>query len=127
VVTQVPLGNVNVSVPTIAQGGAAADQPEKPELELTVTVSANGGFIIAGSGGIVPTIPKLPNNQYDYDALTSKLVEIKNKFPDETKAKFNADASVPYEIVIKTLDAMREDAKGKRLFPDIVGFAAGIE
>ena len=44
---------------------------------------------------------------------------------NETKVTFNADAYIPYEIVVQTLDAMREDTSGKLLFPDVV-FAAGI-
>ncbi len=128
VVQQVPLGNINVSSPTIGVGAGETSEPEKPPLNLTVTVGTNG-FIIAGSGAVIPPLPKLPNGQYDFDALTNKLTEIK-KDPaigaqNETKATFNADGYIPYEIVVKTLDAMREDKQGKALFPDIL-FAAGI-
>src|SRR3954464_172679 len=61
VVNQVSLGNVNVSVPTLSSGGSASneDQPDHPPLNLTVTVSS-GGFIIAASGGVLPTVPRLP-------------------------------------------------------------------
>ena len=123
VVHQVPLGTVNVSSPTFG-GGGGGGEPEKPALNLTVTVGATG-FLLAGTGGVMPSIPKLPSNQYDFQALTTKLEEIKKEFADETKATFNADAITPYEIVVQTLDAMREDKSGKMLFPDIV-FAAGI-
>jgi biopolymer transport protein ExbD len=128
VVNQVSLGNINVSVPTLASGASAAepDVPQKPPLNLTVSVGATG-FTVAASGGVLPVIPKLPNGQYDYNALTAKLVEIKSA-PDnaeETKANFNADASIPYDIVVATLDAMRQNDAGKVLFPD-VAFAAGI-
>ncbi len=129
VINQVPLGTVNVSSPTFGVGGGADSQPEKPALNLTVTVG-NTGFTLAGSGGVMPPIPKLPNGDYDYSALTAKLAEIKKEFSDETKATFNADAATPYETVVKTLDAMRtykdeKDEHEKQLFPDIV-FAAGI-
>ena len=130
VVNQVALGNINVSSPTIqAGGGAASDepQPEKPPLNLTITVGASG-YVIAASGGVLPNIPKMPNGQYDYKTLTTKLKEIKSN-PDnaeETKATFNADANIPYDIVIATLDAMRQSEEGKLLFPD-VNFAAGIQ
>jgi len=128
VVNQVPLGTVNVSSPTF--GGAGGDgQPDKPALNLTVTVGGTG-FTLAGSGGVMPPIPKLPTGDYDYGALTAKLAEIKKEFAEETKATFNADAVTSYEIVVKTLDAMRtykdeKDQQEKQLFPDIV-FAAGI-
>ena len=125
VVNQVPLGNINVSSPTIGSGPAASAEPEKPPLNLTVTVAANG-FIIGGSGAVIAPINKLPNGQYDFDGLTNQLTEIKKTIAaGETKANFNADAYIPYELVVKTLDAMREDKSGKVLFPDII-FAAGI-
>ena len=129
VVNQVPLGNVNVSSPTFGGGGGGEGSEEKPALNLTVTVGGSG-FTLAGSGGVMPPIPKLPTGDYDFGALTAKLTEIKKEFSDETKATFNADAVTPYETVVKTLDAMRtykdeKDHQDKLLFPDVV-FAAGI-
>ena len=123
VVNQVPLGTVNASSPTFGGGGGGGEE-EKPSLNLTVTVGASG-FTLAGSGGVMPPIPKLATGDYDYVALTTKLAEVKNQFKEETKATFNADAGTSYEIVVRTLDAMREDKDGHMLFPDIV-FAAGI-
>jgi biopolymer transport protein TolR len=129
VVNQVSLGNINVSVPTLSAGaGAQPDEPppEKPPLNLTVSVGASG-FTVAASGGVLPIIPKLPNGQYDYKSLTNKLKEIKSS-PDnaiETKANFNADAQISYDVVVATLDAMRTDEAGKILVPD-VAFAAGM-
>jgi biopolymer transport protein TolR len=126
VVTQVPLGNINAALPTIGAGAAEADTKlDKPPLNLTVTVAANG-FIIGGSGAVIPPIPKLPSGQYDFDGLTNSLLEIKRTVaPEETKAFFNADAYIPYELVVRTLDSMREDKNGKLLFPDI-SFSTGI-
>jgi biopolymer transport protein ExbD len=128
-INQVSLANINVSVPSISGGASAANDeppPEKPPLNLTVSVGASG-FTVAASGGVLPIITKLPNGQYDYKSLAVKLKEIKSA-PDnatETKANFSADANVPYDIVVATLDAMRVAEDGKILFPD-VAFAAGI-
>ena len=129
VVNQVSLGNVNVSLPALSSGAGGEDeqkQEEKIPLNLTVTVGQTG-FTVAASGGILPAIPKLPTGQYDYKALTAKLTEIKAvpSNQEETKANFNADSGIPYDIVVQTLDAMREDATGRMLFPDI-SFSAGI-
>jgi biopolymer transport protein ExbD len=128
VVNQVSLSNINVTVPSISGGGGAADNepPPKPPLNLTVSVGASG-FTLAASGGVLPLVPKLPNGQYDYKTLTTKLKEIKSApdNADETKANFNADSNIPYDIVVATLDAMRTTDEGKILFPD-VAFAAGI-
>ncbi|HEY2730809.1 MAG TPA: biopolymer transporter ExbD [Polyangia bacterium] len=128
-INQVSLANINVSVPSISGGGASAEDnppPDKPPLNLTVSVGASG-FTVAASGGVLPIVTKLPNGQYDYKSLTTKLKEIKSA-PDnatETKANFSADANIPYDIVVATLDAMRITDEGKILFPDI-SFAAGI-
>jgi biopolymer transport protein ExbD len=124
VVQNVPLGNVNVSSPTLGSSGPGSDAPEEKPLNLTVTASA-GGFIVAASGGVLPNIPRKPDGKLDYKALTEKLMEIKKEYQSETKATFNADSDVPYLTVVETLDAMREDTAGKQLFPDVV-FAAGI-
>src|SRR6187402_2490460 len=48
VVNQVALGNINVSSPTIqAGGGAGSDEPppEKPPLNLTITVGGSGYIV----------------------------------------------------------------------------------
>jgi biopolymer transport protein TolR len=128
VVNQVSLGNINVSSPSISEGTAATDEPppDKPPLNLTVTVGASG-FTVGGTGAVLPIIPKLPSGQYDYKALTAKLKEIKATPGNEgeTKAIFNADAIIPYDIVVATLDAMRITDDGKPLFPD-VNFSAGL-
>jgi biopolymer transport protein TolR len=138
VINQVPLGTVNASSPTFGGGGGGGEE-EKAALNLTVTVGSSG-FTVAGSGGVMPTIPKLPGGDYDFSALTTKLVEVKKEFygtttcdcateskttPECCRATFNADSATPYDTVVKTLDAMREDNDGKALFPGIV-FAAGI-
>src|SRR5215470_12623977 len=116
VVNQVSLSNINVSVPSISGGGGAADNepPPKPPLNLTVSVGASG-FTIAASGGVLPIVPRMPNGQYDYKTLTDKLKEIKSSpdNADETKANFSADANIPYDIVVATLDAMRTTEEGK--------------
>jgi biopolymer transport protein ExbD len=129
VVNQVSLANINVSVPSISQGsgpGPDDNKPDKPPLNLTVSVGASG-FTIAASGGVLPIVPKLPSGQYDYKTLTTKLKEIKSApdNADETKANFNADSNISYDVVVATLDAMRTSDEGKILFPD-VAFAAGI-
>jgi biopolymer transport protein ExbD len=70
-----------------------------------------------------PTIPKR-GDEYDYEALTKKISEVKDAFPDETKIIITAEQHIKYEVLIKTMDATRE-ANGRMLFPDVV-LSAGV-
>jgi biopolymer transport protein TolR len=115
-------GILNVSAPNYG-GPTAAVQPENPEqpkLTLSVLISKKGHFInsenaILGQGGSEPTIPVKADGTYDYEALSAKMMEIKQAFPSA------ADAEVQYEALIATMDACRE-SQGKEhhlLFPDV--------
>lgn len=130
------LANVNVSAPAYGTAEVAAPTPERPPLNLTLQVS-EAGFTIAGSGAVmknpktgeVPTIPRgeagKAEGPYPYAALTGLVASIKAQWKDETRVVFVANPDVPYEIVVKTLDAVRQDGSGKLLFPDVV-FSPGL-
>jgi biopolymer transport protein TolR len=120
-------GILNVSAPSYGgpTAGAQQDNPDQPKLTLSVLISKKGLFInsenaILGEGG-APTIPLKADGSYDYEALSAKMLEIKQAFPNETKVIIAADADVQYEALIATMDACRE-SPGKEhhlLFPDV--------
>lgn len=124
-------GMINVNAPEYGGGGLGGDQ-EKPPLTLTVAI-ARSGFFIGATGGILPgvsesgatpgqgapAIPKKADGTYDYAALTAMMGEIKSKFQDENKVVIAADADIDYETLVATMDATRETADRKRLFPDV--------
>lgn len=129
----IQFGILNVAAPSYGPPQAAQQQAaKKPDLLLTVAISTKG-FFVAGSGGVLgatpqqkvdpknapPTIPLLASGKYDYTTLTRKMVDIKNGFPDESKVILMADQAVPYEVLVATMDAIRDDA-GRRLFYDVV-------
>ena len=106
-------GMVNINAPRTTppgQGQAA------PALTLSVAVAKTGFFIASSSGAL--TIP-LKEGRYDFDALTSKLEELKSRFPGESKVVIAADADTDYDSLVATLDAARETRAHKRLFPDV--------
>ena len=126
--------DINVSSPRLnTGGGAGTDQPPPNELNLTITVT-NSGFIVAGSGGVLtqgcdrtgppPTVPKR-GPEWDYDGLTRCVQRIKQEFPNETRAIVAANPEIKYEIVVKTMDAIR-GAPPSLLFTDIM-MSAGIQ
>jgi len=130
------LGDINVSSPTTSNTVSASTTPqEEPKNELNLTVSiSEKGFTIAASGAVLyqgdsfapdgnivrsgqqvlPTIPK-KGNDYDYELLNKRMLEIK-KLPvaaTETKVIVNANATIIYEHVVQTLDACRGKAVEK--------------
>ncbi len=128
------LADINVSAPTTTSAAAASANPDpqpKQDLNLTVQIS-DKGYTIAASGavlyqndtpGLVPTIPKV-RGEYDADALTKKMRQIKDQFADETKVIINANPEITYEVVVQAMDAIRSDGQ-KTLFPDVL-LSAGV-
>src|SRR5262245_23024879 len=138
--TLVSLGLIDVTAPSYAPPGGGPDRPPPGEeaLRLTIGVAAKG-FYIAAKGGVLPgetgetppteitpdgvalnppTIPKRADGSYDFPALARKLRAIKTAFPKTEAVYIAADDNVPYEVIVKTLDASREDAQGL-LFPAV--------
>lgn len=137
---QAALANINITLPTAAVATQAAAAP-KPELNLTVSISERG-FTVATSGavlyrgfhitaeGVVQTTSELPtvplvSGQPDTEGLSRALAEIKDRFPDEERVILTASPLIPYELVVKTMDAMRE-YKGRVLFPGVL-LGAGVQ
>lgn len=125
--------NINVSSPRTGDGvGSSADQPENP-LNLMVTITGTG-HIVAGSNGVLtqgcertgspPTVPKR-GQDWDFDGLTRCAEKIKQVFQNETRAVVAANPDIRYEVVVKTMDAIR-GTEGHILFNDIM-MSAGIQ
>jgi biopolymer transport protein TolR len=135
--TLVSLGMVDVTAPSYAVvPGGGGGEDDKPKLRLTVGIGKDG-FYIAAKGGVLPgetettgdltadgvtrsapTIPMRPDGTYDFPALARKLRGIKVAFPDTTAVFVAAEPQTAYEVIVKTLDATREDAQGI-LFPNV--------
>jgi biopolymer transport protein ExbD len=127
-------GILNVNAPNYGAGAGSTDPTEKPPLLLTVGITPKG-FYLAATGGVLPgqaegaqaaapgegapTIPKKADGSYDFTALTDKIKEVKTAFPTETKVILAADKDVQYEILVGTMDALRETTDHKLLFPDV--------
>lgn len=141
------LAMLNVQAPQIdggnnGGGGGVAPVAEVSTLNLTVFVLADG-FNIGASGATLdgnsegrtgqPLITKVTKTSasgkatidFDYARLQQKLIEIKRSFPDEETMIVSADGNVPYEVIVRVMDAARRSSDGKLLFP-AVAFAAGV-
>ncbi len=65
-------------------------------------------------------------DSYDTKELTSLLSQIKDRWEDEENVILVPESGVPYEVLVRTMDAAREDpdtkvdSKAKMLFPFVV-------
>jgi biopolymer transport protein TolR len=127
-------GILNVNAPNY--GGPTTqvtEEGDKPKLLLTVLISKKG-FYVAATGGVVgqqqaqpnpaeaaPSIPKKGDGNYDYTALTESMVNVKKEFPSESKVIVGAEGEIPYEVLVQTMDAIRETPGKDRklLFTDV--------
>ena len=139
--TFVSYGMINVNAPKFIPGPVTGEEPREKEMSLTVfitdrgiTVSARGEFIpgqgqaadMTGKSG--PTIPMkrvAGRMDYDYEALSAKLRELKDENEGETQIKLGAEADISYDVIVDVMDAAREDDKGP-LFPNVVMLGAFI-
>ena len=135
------LAMLNVAAPQIGGGGGGsgggAPSDEATALNLTVFVLKDGinigasGATLDGSSEarpgqtLIPVVAKNGLPAYDYKNLQDRLIEIKKSFTNEESMIISADGSVPYDVVIKVMDAARRSPDGRLLFP-AVAFAAGV-
>jgi biopolymer transport protein ExbD len=127
----IQFGVLNVVAPPIGPSAASSASPDQPkkELQLSVLIGTKG-FFLASANGILadskgdpkapidtkvaaPTIPLKADGKFDYETLTKKMVDIKHQFKDERKVTISADKTVAYEVLVQTMDAVRNDGPEK--------------
>lgn len=91
----------------------APEDPEAPSMRLTLRVTEENVEVIAVGGALDP----LP---VDWIKVQDKLMEVKAVFPHETILRITAAPEVSMDVLVKALDASRETAQRKLLFPDAV-------
>ncbi len=100
-------------------------QEQTFQLEVTVRVSQiEVGDRNLGALGVYPN----SEDGYDYEALSRKLSEIKERYPEKTDVAILLEAEIPYDTLVQVMDRVRLaenvdelEATIKRtdLFPDI--------
>jgi biopolymer transport protein TolR len=111
--------------------GGRGGSPNTPTLSLTVIIVPEGFSVKAKGGSIAPgchdtgsgiTVPKT-SADYDYKALNACVATVKKEAPeevrDETNVTISANPNIPYQVIVSTMDAVRQDTEGKDLFPDV--------
>ena len=84
---------------------AASSEPKK-ELQLEVIVRADALEIGERSSGVLRRIEKNTKG-HDYAELSKTLRQIKERFPDKTKATILSEPNTSYDILVQVMDAVR--------------------
>ncbi len=113
--------------------GSRSANPTKPTLSLSVVVVRDGFAVSAfgrsiqtgcvwGTGIAVPSKEEGGKRVYDYKTLAQCATKVKGidpEFAAEKDVTISANADVPYQVIVSTMDALRVDDKGKDLFPNV--------
>lgn len=137
----IKIGVIELNLPpSVGATGLANDAPKEYNrtLDLTVSVTDQGFYIssattvLEGEKGAGPTIPVNADGEYDFTALSQKLLEIKQKFSqdfsDSESIVIQAENQISYQVLVTTMDAarmIRIDGKLQKLFPN-VALSAGF-
>jgi len=107
---------------------ASSTEPADPqELTFQLEVIVRQNQIEVGDRN-VGALGIYPNNAegYDYEALSEKLTEIKESYPDKTDASILLESEIEYDTLVQVMDRVRiaelieeEAIVRKDLFPDI--------
>jgi biopolymer transport protein ExbD len=112
------------------RAGSGARAPTTPTLSLTILIVPDGFSMKARGGNVAPgcndtgpglAIPK-KNGDYDYAALKACAAKLKGaapEFADEKGVTISANPPIPYQVIISTMDAVRNDEKGQEMFSDV--------
>lgn len=112
------------------RAGSGARAPTTPTLGLTVLIVPDGFSLKARGGNVAPgcsdtgpgvAIPR-KDNDFDYTALKACVTKLKGSsadFKDETGVTISANPPIPYQVVISTMDAVRNNEGGDPLFPEV--------
>jgi biopolymer transport protein ExbD len=116
---EVVLENTQIDVPAPAYSavGGGGEQSNS----LSVFVHSSGYDIVPVVTGVdglsgKETIP-LKNGQYDTAELTKALERLDTQFNFGPDMLITADPKIAYKTIVETMDAARNDSKGKELFP----------
>ncbi|TDJ33406.1 MAG: biopolymer transporter ExbD [Gammaproteobacteria bacterium] len=116
--------------------GPSTEPVDPQELTFQLEVIVRVGQIEVGDRNI-GALGIYPNTEqgYDYEALSQKLSEIKQSYPETTEAAILLESDIPYDTLVQVMDRVRveETIKDRRilrsdLFPDIsIGDAPSVD
>lgn len=126
-----------IPVPAPASSNRPSPTPQQERLNITVKIAPNGYIVGAGGGFLLPgcttigaattTVPArgAPDAQghvHDFQALTQCMQAIRRNWATEVANDHSINVSpngdVPYGVLVRTIDAVRESRAGACRMPD---------
>ena len=109
--------------------------PQDQTFQLEVIVRKDKIEIGDRNQGLLGVYPNEDEGSYDYDSLSNKLSELKDRYPTKTDASILLESDIAYDTLVQVMDRVRvresieEDAVVRSdLFPDIsIGDAPVLE
>jgi biopolymer transport protein ExbD len=101
-------------------------EPQEQTFQLEVIVRKDKIEIGDRNQGLLGIYPNSADGEYDYEALSEKLSELKDRYPQKTDASILLEQDIEYDTLVQVMDRVRveEEAVGlslirNDLFPDI--------
>jgi len=92
---------VELDLPSSAAG--ASNNADNFRVEIIVREE---GMEISNGTAVIATIPK-QEEEFDLDALSNMMVELKREYPDHETASVLMEARIPYDYLIQVMDVVR--------------------
>ena len=114
----VPIVVIQSELPApVAAAVSDAKPNEMPQLELQVNPKEGLNLKLSLNGQILDQSKlKYPNNDKDFSKLQMELARLKEKAPQLFRMDLLPQGNVPYETVIKIIDAARKSPSEKQKF-----------
>ena len=100
--------------------------PQEQTFQLEVIVRKDKIEVGDRNQGLLGIYPNTEEGEYDYEALSEKLSELKKRYPQKTDASILLEQDIEYDTLVQVMDRVRveEEAAGLSvvrvdLFPDI--------
>ena len=103
-----------------------AVDPQDQTFQLEVIVRQDKIEIGDRNQGLLGIYPNSEEGEYDYEALSVKLSELKDRYPEKTDASILLESEIAYDTLVQVMDRVRlaeaieeESIVRSDLFPDI--------
>lgn len=100
--------------------------PQEQTFQLEVIVRSDKIEVGDRNQGLLGIYPNTEAGEYDYEALSEKLSQLKDRYPQKTDASILLEQEIEYDTLVQVMDRVRveevveEDSVVRNdLFPDI--------